>query len=131
MNRKDLQLFLILEVIAVIWAGLVFQIFDSRLLAGAMAGTYFVLSGLYMVLKAWQWPSKWQSLTLYPLLVHVFVISIPMVAVRFYQYQSAFGEVNIWGIPGPIFHRLSSTIFFVLIGATLIDWWRVRKSRTQ
>jgi hypothetical protein len=132
MNRRDSVTFLILEVLAIVWAGLVFNIFESKLVAGLMAGAYFVGFGLYVLWRILRWPNRWQSFTLYPLLVHLFVISIPMMIMRFAQTQLAFEDVQIWGLPGPVFHRLSTTVFLVLMIATAIDLgrsWKITRSK--
>lgn len=125
MNSRDLRTFLILQVIAIAIAGLSFNLIESRLLAGAIAGFYFVTSGLFMILRAWRWGDKWKSAVWYPLLAHVFVISIPMVVSRFLQAGMGFEDVQILGLPGPVFHRLSSSVFMLLILATVIDLFRV------
>jgi hypothetical protein len=127
MRPHQLNLFLALELFAVIWAGFVFSVLQSRLLAGALAGGYFVLSGLFMVGVALKWPKKWRSFLWYPLLIHVFVISIPMVGSRFWQWSQGFDQVQIFGLPGPIFHRLSTIVFGSLLLGTVID--RVRLGR--
>ena len=131
MNRRDLFLFLGLQILAIAIAGLSFKIFESRLLAGAVAGGYFVLSGLFMVWRASHWADKWRSTAWYPLLTHVFLISIPMVISRFLQATQDFEEVRIFGLAGPQFHRLSTTIFMILVAGTTIDliriWWRTRE----
>ncbi len=128
MNRKDFWLFLVLELIAIFWAGAVFRIFDSRLLAGAMAGSYFAGFGLFMLWRLVRAPDTRKYFSLYPLLIHVFVISLPMMAFRFYQYSAAFEDVKIWGLEGPVFHRLSTTVFSFLIVATIVDLIRSKKA---
>ena len=132
MNWKELVLFVGLQILAIAVAGLSFSMIDNRLIAGAIAGSYFVTSGLYMVLRTWRYAGKWQLVYWYPLLVHVFVISIPMVVTRFLNTERAFEEVRILGLEGPVFHRLSTTVFSLLILGTLIDiarllWRREKK----
>lgn len=129
MNRRDLILFLILQIVAIAWAGLVFRIFDSRLIAGFMAGLYFVGSGVYMLWRVGRWSDRVYSVTFYPLAVHVLLISVPMMVVRLAQTQSAFEDILIWGMPGPVFHRISTTVFMILIIATVIDLVRVSRSK--
>lgn len=121
MNRSDLKMFLILQFLGMAVAGAVFSYFTSKIVAGAIAGTFFVSSGLFMFKRIWRWPGKWRSIALYPLFLHVFAISIPMVSVRFSQMQSSFEDIKIWGLEGPIFHKLSSTIYTILIVATVLD----------
>lgn len=125
MNRRDLFLFLSLQALAVVIAGASFAVFENRRVAGAVAGGYFVLSGLIMVWRGSRWTDKWMSAAWYPLLVHVFLISIPMIAMRFWQVAQDFEEVRIWGLPGPVFHRLSTSIFLVLVAGTIIDLIRI------
>ena len=125
MNRRDLFIFLGLQVFAVIWAGLVFSQIESRLIAGALAGGYFVLSAAFMLWRALKWPNRWQSATIYPLSLHLFGISLPMVVTRFMQTQMRFEEIHIWGLPGPVFHQLSSWIFTALVAATVVDLIRL------
>lgn len=121
MNTKTLALFLGLEVLAIIWAGAVFKIFESRLLAGAMAGAYFVLSAGYMFAMILRWRDRWRALTLYAVSVQLFVIALPMVITRFWNYARPFEDVRILGLAGPEFHSLSTRVFSVLMVATVID----------
>jgi hypothetical protein len=110
-------------------------VLTSRLVAGALAGGYFVVSGIFMLAMANHWPRKWKSLTWYVLFVHVFAISLPMLMSRFAQMALPFDDVRVFGIPGPVFHQISSTVFSILMGATVIDglrvWWATRKSSPQ
>ncbi len=121
MTWKELALFLGLQLLAIAVAGLSFSLIESRLVAGAVAGSYFVTSGLYMVLRTSRYAGKWRLLYWYPLLVHVFVISIPMVVTRLLNSERVFEEVKILGLEGPVFHKLSTTVFSILIVSTLID----------
>lgn len=124
MNKNELVLFLGLELLAIVVAGLSFSLIESRLIAGAVAGSYFVTFGLYMVLRTARYSGKWRLFYWYPLVIHVFVISIPMVITRFMNSDRAFEEVKIWGLEGPVFHRLSTFVFSLLIIGTLIDIFR-------
>jgi hypothetical protein len=126
MNRKDLLVFLGLELFAIVWAGLVFSLLPSKLFAGAMAGGYFVVFGLFVLYRISRWSRPWRSLTIYPLLVHVFGVAIPMLVTRFVHADLDFSQVKVWGLPGPVFHQLSTTIFSLLIAATVIDLLRVK-----
>ncbi|HUB63007.1 MAG TPA: hypothetical protein VL996_00895 [Methylocella sp.] len=128
-NRRDLYIFLGLELFAVVWAGAVFSLVSTRLLAAALAGGYFVLSALYMNWRAWNWPQFWRSATFYPLTVHLWGISLPMVITRFLHAKDAFADVRIWGLSGPLFHRLSVWVFGSLILCTFIDLARLQWPR--
>jgi hypothetical protein len=121
MNRRDLFWFLGIEAFAIVWAAALFANLESKLLAGGLAGGYFVVTGLFMIWRASRWTEKWKSLTWYWLIAHVFLISLPMLISRFMQMQTQFTDVRILGIAGPEFHNLSTAVFSVLILATLTD----------
>jgi hypothetical protein len=125
MNKRDLIVFLVLQLIAIVVAGASFKIFESRVVAGAVAGSYFVASGLYMVRRVWRWFDRWQALMTYPLLVHVFVISIPLLVIRMSNTGVEFSDLKIFGVPGPVFHQISTTIFMIMMIATVVDLVRV------
>ncbi|MGZ3723768.1 MAG: hypothetical protein ACXVA9_12585 [Bdellovibrionales bacterium] len=124
MKRRDLLIFLAIELFAIVWAGTMFTLLESKLIAGALAGGYFVVSGIIMLGMANHWPEKWKSITWYVLFVHVFVISLPMLMSRFAQMALSFEDVRILGLSGPVFHQISTTVFSVLIGGTILDWLR-------
>lgn len=126
MNSRDLKIFFGLEVFAIIWAGVLFSVLPSKLVAGGLAGLYFVGSGLFMLYRAVQWPRHWSSLVWYVLLVHVFVISLPMLLGRFFNSDIPFEQLHIMGLSGPQFHQVSSIVFSGLMLATVIDWLRAR-----
>ena len=127
-KRRDLSIFLALEVFAIIWAVRMFALLPSKLWAGALAGGYFVVSGIFMLTLSQRWPHKWKSLTWYILFVHVFAVSLPMLVSRFAQVALEFADVKIMGFSGPVFHQISTGVFSVLILATLIDWVRAWRS---
>ena len=134
MKRRDLWIFLGLDIFAIAWAGAMFSVLESKLVAGALAGGYFVISGLAMLVMANRWPDKWKSVTWYVLFLHVFGVSIPMLTSRFAQMTVTFDEVRIFGISGPVFHQISSLVFGLLMAATAIDLlrgWRAANDATH
>lgn len=126
MNRRDLYIFLGLEFFAAVWAGAVFSFIPARLLAAALAGGFFVLSAFYMTWRVWNWPEFWRSATIYPLTVHLWLVSLPMLITRFLHPGEVFADVHIWGLSGPVFHRLAGWVFACLVLCTLIDLARVQ-----
>lgn len=127
MKRRDLILFLALELLAIAVAGLSFALIENRLIAGFTAGAYFLGFGLFVLYRLFKSGHAWRMLTTYPLLVHVFGISLPMLITRAVSADQAFESVLILGMPGPVFHQLSTTVFSILMAATFIDlirFWR-------
>jgi len=128
MRTRDFGLFLGVELFAIAWAGLWFSTLDNKILAGALAGGYFLFSGLYMLWRLRGWSPRWQSPTWYVLLVHVFAISLPMLISRFMQINLSFEDVRILGLTGPQFHQVSNYVFMALIFSTIVDGVRVKRA---
>lgn len=118
---KDLIAFLVIEVFGIVWAAVCFKLIPSTLIAGGLAGGFFLLSGIYMLLKILRWPRWWEAWVLYPMLVYLFGCTIPMLWERFTHMNLAFSEVKVWGIPGPEFHHISSSTLGLLILVTLVE----------
>lgn len=135
MKTRDLGLFLGLEVLAIVWAGVLFSVLESKLLAGGLAGSYFVISGLFMLWLASRWSARWASLTWYLLFAQVFLVSLPMLLTRFLHSDIPFTDVRILGLSGPAFHQLSSVVFGALMLATVADLarsvWASRRGPQQ
>lgn len=133
MKLKDLVSFLGLEALALAVAGGSFALIPSKLVAGLVAGAYFIASSSWMLRRILLWPARvrLRSLTLYPLLTHLFVVSLPMVATRLMHADADFAGIRIWGLPGPVFHRVSTNVFGALIAATVLDVVRVWRGRAR
>lgn len=131
MRRAELAQFIFLQVLGVVIAATVFKVIDSRLFAGMVAGFYFVNSGAYMLWRIVQWPDRFRSFTLYPLLIHLFGISIPLMVARLMNVHLAYEEIKIWGIPGPAFHQISTIVYSILVFATIADLTRARRASAK
>lgn len=129
MNSRDLSVFLGLQVSAFLVAQASFHIFESRLVAGGVAGGFIVLAELYMLARAWRWSDKWKSPTWYMVLVHLFGMSLPIFVTRFLQPEVPFQEMTIMGLPAPAFHGLSGAAFGLFVLSTIVDWVRVYRRK--
>ena len=128
MSRKAiLNLLLVFEIIAMFFAGIVFSLIRPKMLAALFAGGLFVVLGLAIV-GVGLWRTDLRRTLMFPVgLVHLFLISIPMLGLRIYHYGIEFSEIHIWGLPGPIFHHVSEVIYLILMISTLVDRLRENK----
>lgn len=118
---KDLILFLTLEVLSVVWAAACFTLIPAKVVAGALAGGFFLLSGLFMLARIVRWKKWWEAWVLYPLLIYLFGCTIPMLWVRFSSPRTDFAELKIFGLSGPEFHHVSSSVLGLLTLVTLAE----------
>ena len=121
MKIKDLITFLILEVSSVVVAAVSFSMISTKVIAGAVAGSYFFLFSVFMLYRILHWPKFWTAWTLYPLCVFLFGVVIPMLWVRFTHFHQAFSEVQILGMSGPEFHHVSTSTIGLLMIVTLVE----------
>ena len=98
-----------------------FRYVTPRLLAGALAGASFLSVGAWIVISGVRTPALRRTASFALGAIHLFAVAIPMVAVRFLNPHEAFSDLKIWGLSGPDFHRLSTSVYFVLLAATVFD----------
>jgi hypothetical protein len=123
--------FLISEILMIGAVALIFRTIPDRVLAGVVAGTLFVSLGLWILvlglvsIKSVD-PDRrfWHSATFWAGCAHLFLTSLPLMITRLLNWSTSFEQVDVLGLPGPVFHRLSTTVFSVLILATAFDLWR-------
>ncbi len=126
--KRYFALLLFLELIVIGLVTAVFKLVADRLTAGAIAGTVFVLLGFYIVRGGWKDRTK-RTASFWMGCVHLFASSLPLMITRLLNRTGGFEDVNVMGLPGPVFHRVSTTIYLALIIATI--WDLVRASKAQ
>jgi predicted lysophospholipase L1 biosynthesis ABC-type transport system permease subunit len=126
MSRVFLRL-LIAEILVIPIVTLFFKVVENRMLAGAMAGGVFVALGLFIFFEGMRSRYVRRSPTFALGCIHLFVISLPLMITRLANSALAFDQVLVLGLPGPLFHQISTGIYFVLMAATLFDVVRSRR----
>jgi hypothetical protein len=121
--------FLIAEFLVILIVSVVFKLITERLIAATVAGSIFVILGAWIVGSALRYRSIRKTPTFVLGCAHLFVIALPLLIIRLMNYSSAFENIKIWGLPGPVFHQLSTAVYFVMMIATAFDWWRLRRQQ--
>lgn len=122
---RNLFLFEVAVIVAVVF---VFRTIQERIVAGAVAGTLFVLLGLVIVGWGLKVPTARRTPTFIAGLVHLFGSALPLMVTRFLNSAAVFEDVRVLGMPGPVFHQVSSYVYLGLMIATVFDWVRSRKA---
>lgn len=116
------------ELLIVAVVPIIFMKIHDRFSAGMVAGTIFIAVGVSIVVLGIKDIAFRKSLSFFAGLLHLFVSALPLFITRVINYSKGFDDVQVLGLPGPVFHRLSTTIFSILILTTVIDlaraWWR-------
>ena len=108
-------------------AFLSFKLIADRGLASMVAGSMFVALGVTILTLGLRDRGFRKTFTFWLGLIHLFVISLPMLGTRIATFGADFQSVMILGfIPGPTFHGMSEMFYVALVIGTVIDRVRFR-----
>ena len=117
---------LIAEIVTIILVTLTFINISNHLIAGRIAGTFFLLLGLFVCSKGFTTKEYRKTYSFIVGCLHL-LLSLIMIITRILHPKGSFADVNILGfIPGPVYHQISSAIYGMLIVATCLDWYQSR-----
>lgn len=118
---------LMAEVAVIFLVTGVFRLIENRLVAGAIAGSIFILLGLIVLAPGYRDRSYRRTKTFVAGCAHLFLSALPLFITRMFNATSSFENVSVLGMPGPLFHRVSTGIYLLLLIATLLDWVQSRR----
>lgn len=127
MSKSLFAKLLVAELLVIGLVVLVFRVFHERLVAGAVAGSIFVSLGSWILWVGLRSRSFRSTFTFWAGCAHLFLSALPLMVTRFLNQSASFTDVRVLGLPGPVFHQLSTGIYFVLLLATIVDqvrFWR-------
>lgn len=129
---KILSFVFAFEIAAMVVAYLSFKLIPDRGLASIVAGSMFVALGVTILALGLRDREFRKKFTFWLGLIHLFVISLPMMGTRIATFGADFQSVMILGIiPGPTFHRLSEMFYIVLVVGTVFDRIRFRAEQRR
>jgi hypothetical protein len=129
MKNWFLRLF-VLEMAVAISVVFVFRLIESRQAAGLVAGSLFIAVGISVLIAGLTDGEFRKSMTFVLGCVHLFVAALPMVIFRLLNWGEEFASIQVWGLPGPVFHGISQVIYVGMIVSTVIEGlWRTRMGK--
>lgn len=105
----------------------IFKTVSDRQIAGLVAGSMFALVAILLMDHFYKKYGV-KSPSLYFLMAHLFLITIPMLMFRLAYWGTPFDELSILGISGPSFHAFSERFYTLVI---LCSIYEIRKSNKQ
>lgn len=126
---KKFRNYFIGELVVIFAVVAVFKIVSERLQAGAVAGTLFVALGVWIVSAGVRDRGFRKTPTFIMALVHLFGSALPLMITRFMNSAAVFDDIRVLGMPGPVFHQVSTGIYLLLMASTVFDWVRMARSR--
>ena len=114
------------ELGSVVGVTLLFRLVEPKVVAALWAGALFVALGATIVLIGTRSREFRRTWTFRAGVLHLFATAIPLFITRLFTYGTEFRAVTIFGISGPVFHRLSEGVYLLLIAGTGFDLWSHR-----
>lgn len=122
--------FLLSELLVVAAVVTTFSIVEQKVVGGLVGGTLFVAQGFWILIAGIRTKSIRRSFTFYLVIVHLGLCALPLMLTRLWNLRVSFDLIEVFGLPGPVFHRISTTVYLCLILGTLFDLvWSVKTSR--
>jgi hypothetical protein len=116
------------EIVTIILVTLTFIFIKNHLIAGRIAGSFFVALGLLICVKGLTKPEFKNSYTFKFGCLHL-LLSLIMIITRLIHPDGNFAEVLILGIiPGQIYHQISSIAYGLLFFSSCYDLYREKLS---
>lgn len=112
-------------------APVIFKTISDRFVAGMVAGAIFVALGVFLVVLGLQSKGFRRTASFWAGCLHLFASALPLLITRIVNYSRGFEDVLVLGLPGPVFHRVSTTIFTILLVATSIDLVRAWRASSR
>jgi hypothetical protein len=92
----------------------------------------FVSFGVFIVVIGAQVKAFRRTPTFWAGCLHLFGSALPLIVTRMMNFSKGFEDVRVLGLPGPVFHQVSTGIFGILMIATFFDLVRSwRRGRTS
>jgi hypothetical protein len=128
---KKLLYRLVAEIVVIVVVIGLFQIIPNRLIAGVIAGSIFIGLGFYVVYPGIRDSVFRRTLSFWAAWAHLLLSAFPLFLTRLFHAGSSFEDVRVMGLPGPVFHKVSTTIYMIMLIATLADVvWFAMKNRS-
>lgn len=127
MTKNYLKNLLIFEILIVAAVPFIFRYIEPKRIAALWAGSLFVILGISVLYGS----LKYETLrrTFFTLVggIHLFIVSVPMLAARIYFFDTDFDQIQIMGLGAPQFHKYSEWVYIGLLFTTIYQLYRHSK----
>lgn len=119
----------LIQILAGAWAGLVFGLLPWRQVAGVVAALGFLTwnTQTFRLLKS----EYKKSFLFYFNIIFLIGVTLPMFIGRLTHWDLPFDKIYIWGLAGPKFHLLSTTVYKIQLAVVVVEgcykFWRGKK----
>lgn len=120
MSVKNWLAILALEILTIPFVIALFKMLPKKT-AAVIAGVLFIGLGFGLLFFLVRKGQPLKTLTFWAGLVHLFAMSLPIFTVRLLHFEKDFTQIQVFGVPGPVYHYYSELFYTVLLAATIVD----------
>ena len=124
MEKKYLKKILIFEILIVAAVPFIFKMIEPKKVAALFAGSLFVTLGVCVIYGSLKYSTLRKTFYTAVGGIHLFVVSIPMLAARIFFFDTDFNQIQILGMGAPDFHKYSEWVYMALLFATMYELGR-------
>jgi hypothetical protein len=124
MRQKRFLAYLTIQVLVIISVILIFKLMSNVKIASTVAGVLFVV--LPMALGGYEWKDHGiQRKSFYFGLLQFWVFfALPILGLRLFNWDAAFADLSVLGVPGPVLHKYANTSYLIMMGLTFTNYLR-------
>ena len=121
MSLKQWLALLGLEIFGIAWAILVFASPMSKVTAGLLAGTVFLIVGLFPLWALRRNPQRWGWISFWSAVIFLIGSVLPILGLRLVFWGQDFNTIEIGAFKAAQLHAWSQSFYVGLLIATVLD----------
>jgi hypothetical protein len=125
--HRKLGWYLVAEIVVIAAVVAIFRLIPSKSVAATVAGSLFVILGLTLFLGTLRTGKPLKQFLFWASGFFLFAVAIPMLFVRVWNWGVDFASLSVWGMSAPTFHQQSNTVYILMVIATVVDRFRLRR----
>ena len=120
--------YLFFEIALIFAVTFIFRMNADRKVAALQAGGLFITLPLCLFIKEWKLTKSLNKFFLFSLLQFWVVFAVPMILMRLIHWDLDFSQIQVWGVPAELFHRISNSSYILIMVATILGWQKNLKN---
>lgn len=116
---------LIIQVITIPLIVVLFKTLQNNKVSGLIAGCIFFVISLFFLKRLIYNTVYLKTFSFYGILFHLLFAVVPLMAVRLFYLNEDFSNLIVFGIKADSFHKISESIYMIMVLCTALDLLRV------
>jgi len=116
---------LIVQILTIPMIVFLFKILQNNKVSGLIAGSVFFALSLFFLQRLFYRTKYLKTFSFYGIIFHLVFAVIPLMLVRLVYINEDFSNLTVFGLQAQSFHKISESIYMIMVLCTLLDLVRV------